>query len=131
VRAYVCIYVCRYVQVCVCMYVCVCVYHSNLKRVDLISLNPVCKLRCLRAPQRRTFCFPTLMKNMAEERICSFGMVSTKLVGRESLVGIRTRYGKDGPGIEYWWGRDFPHPSRPALGPTQPPTQWVPGFSRV
>jgi hypothetical protein len=26
--------------------------------------------------------------------------------------------------------RDFPHLSRPALGLTQPPVQWVPGLSR-
>jgi hypothetical protein len=53
-----------------------------------------------------------------------------QLVGRDSSVGIATRYGLDGPGIESRWGRDFPHPSRPALGPTQPPIQWVPGLSR-
>ena len=50
--------------------------------------------------------------------------------GRDSSVGIATRYGLDGPGIESLWGRDFPHPSRPALGPTQPPVQWIPGISR-
>ena len=49
--------------------------------------------------------------------------------GRDGSVGIATRYGLNGPGIESRWGRDFPHPSRPALRPTQPPVQWVPGLS--
>jgi hypothetical protein len=46
-------------------------------------------------------------------------------VGRDSAVGIATRYGLDGPGSESRWGRHFPQPSRPALGPTQPHVQWV------
>jgi hypothetical protein len=43
--------------------------------------------------------------------------------GPSSSVGIVTGYGLEGPGIEYWWGRDFPHLSRLAPGPTQPPVQ--------
>jgi hypothetical protein len=49
-------------------------------------------------------------------------------MSRYSVVGIATRYRLDGPGIESRWGRDFPHPSIPALGPTQLPIQWVPGL---
>jgi len=52
------------------------------------------------------------------------------MVGRDSSVNIATRYGLDGPGIEYRWGRDLPPSSRPDLGPTQPPIQWSPGLSR-
>ena len=51
-------------------------------------------------------------------------------VGRDSAVGIATRYRLDGPGIESRWGRLFPHPLRPALGANQPPMQWVPGLYR-
>ena len=52
-----------------------------------------------------------------------------KRVDRDSSVGIATRYELDGPGIEFRWGLDFPHPFRPALRPIQSPVQWVPGLS--
>ena len=48
-------------------------------------------------------------------------------MGHDSAVGIATRYGLEGPGIESRQGIDFPHWSRPALGPTQPPVQWITG----
>ena len=51
-------------------------------------------------------------------------------IGPGSVVGITIAYELDGLGIKSRCGRDFPHLSRPALRPTQPPVQWVPGLSR-
>ena len=47
---------------------------------------------------------------------------------RDSAVGIAIRYGLDGPGIEFRWGKDISHPSRPVIGLTQPRVQWIPGL---
>jgi hypothetical protein len=59
-----------------------------------------------------------------------FGSSKYLRSGPGSSLGIATDYGLNGPGIESQWGRDLPHLSRLALGPTQPPVQWVPALSR-
>ena len=49
--------------------------------------------------------------------------------GSGSSVGIATDYGLDGPRSNPGEDEIF-RPSRPALGPAQPPVQWAPGLSR-
>jgi len=60
---------------------------------------------------------------------CGFEKSFETWSGPGSSVGIATDYELDDPGSNAG-GDEIFRPSRPAVGPTQPPVQWGPGLSR-
>jgi hypothetical protein len=99
-------------------------YGSNT--ADCLSERVQRDLHAVREPRCGNPCFEVHLRCFT----CEFGKLHPFVVGRDSEVCIATRYGLDGRQIKSRWGRDFPHPSRPALGSNQLPRQWVPGLSR-
>jgi hypothetical protein len=80
---------------------------ARVKQVAISLQLLVCRGKAF----RQSVC-GSLRRNIQIHLICC---------GPGSSVGIAIGCGLDGPGIESRCGRDFPHLSRPDLGPTQPP----------
>ena len=98
--------------------------HTLLPRSRGIYLNitsPAC-LRCLLYPPPSSLrisgavpCFPYTSSWYAE-RCLYFWKTSTSRVIPDSSVGIATRYGLEGPGIESRWGARFSAPVQTCPG---------------
>jgi hypothetical protein len=76
-------------------------------------------------PARYTYCFEIIKLNLVLYSVLRNGRT------RHSVVGVATGYGLDdrGVGVRVPVGsRIFSTSSRPTLGSTQPPIQWVPGL---
>ena len=100
-------------------------YYGIINSVTKLHLVGYCYWVVLR-------CTDPWILNLIKALTLTLGAIRLRLnrgCGPGSVVGIATGYGLDGPGIKSRWRRDFSHLSRPTLGPTQLPVQWVLGLS--
>ena len=103
----ICIYVCVRSCVCVGVWVCVCMCVGVCVRLSMHVCVCVCMHVCVR----------TCVYARVYAPVCVCVCVSVPVTGLE------------GPGSNPGEDEIF-RPSRPALGPTQPPVKWVQGLSR-
>ena len=98
--------------------------YSNVRNFSYSWFRPLYMEVVLRTFLWTDFKLTTIRYNNTQLFVCSYrayrlnNVYYTNLCGPGSVVDIATGYGLDCPGIESQWGRDFPHLSRPALGPS-------------
>ena len=81
-----------------------------------MQLNVIFRLSILHAPNCRTFCWQNNLCIQVSSILAITPLCGHCPRGRNSSVGIATRYGLDGPGIESRWGARFSAPVQTAPG---------------
>jgi hypothetical protein len=100
--------------------------HAASDRITLDTADKLlwCSLHG-RTTREPNFMFSSLQIGIQTSKKVKLSLEEATKSQRVSSVGIVTRYGLDGPGIESRWGERFS-----ALVQAQPPIQWVPGHCR-
>ena len=102
--------------------VCVCV-RAPFSRRQTNKTNASCEFLLMKTRREIT---PLWLKNCYRRYEEEYRKPThRKTVSSASAVSIVTSYALDGTPIESRLPRDFPGPSRPALGPAQPHVKWV------